>query len=130
LLSITIDALPGNAVFDRTIDGMEKTPGSGQGKDFSTDYSSIILPTVAIYKNEVAIAGQAPQSDLYRTLEINWGGTPGPYFPQNKIYELFIADTDLVVLDSTPVPTPVASSLMLLGTGLMGLVGLKRKYFG
>ncbi|MFZ5450222.1 MAG: hypothetical protein ACOZFS_16455 [Thermodesulfobacteriota bacterium] len=125
LTNIIIDALPGNVVFDRTIDGMEKTIGSGQGKDFSTSSTSISFPDLGTYMNLVALDGQAPQGDLYSTLDIQLGNGFGRLFSDSVYYELFTADTDRIV----PVPTPVSSSLMLLGSGLLGLAGLGRKYF-
>jgi hypothetical protein len=124
--SITIDALPGNAVFDRTIDGMEKTPGSGQGKDFSTVISTIpAFPHLATYENQVAVGGQPPQGDLYRTLDIKLA-LNGILFFDSNYYELFTADTDRIV--ANVVPVPLGSSVTLLSTGLLGIIGLMRKY--
>jgi len=131
LSTITIDALPGNVVFDRTIDGSEKTPGSGQGKDFSTAYSGPPnFPAFATYRNQVALDGQAPQGDLYRTLEISW--TNGVFFNDSIFYELFTSDTDRITASVVPVPlvAPLGSGLSFFATGLLGLIGLRRKVRG
>jgi hypothetical protein len=136
--SITIDALPGNVVFDRTIDGMEKTPDSGQGKDFFTPYTGTTrFPTLATYRDQVAVGGAAPQGDLYRTLEIkfvvDFDLSPfGQPFKDSVDYELFTADTDRIVANVVPVPlvTPLGSSITMLGTGLLGIIGLRRKWQG
>jgi hypothetical protein len=133
--SITIDALPGNVVFDRTIDGMEKTPDSGQGKDFFTTYTGTTrFPTLATYRDQVAVGGEAPQGDLYRTLEIkfivDYDLSPfGQGFNDSVDYELFTADTDRITpVVPVPLVAPLGSSLTLLATGLLGIIGLRRKW--
>lgn len=132
LYSITIDTLPGNVAFDRTIDGMEKTPGSGQGKDFSTAFTSIPFPTLATYSNQVALDGQPPQGDLYSSLEIQWYLGFGNTFQDSIYYELFTADTDRITASVVPVPlvAPLGSGLSFFATGLLGIIGLRRKLRG
>lgn len=127
LSSISIDALPGNVVFDRTIDGMEKTLGSGQGKDFDSPYGDFFNYVLGTYKDQVALEGQSPQGDLYRRLEITFTGT-ALKFEAGIVYDIFTADTDRITA-SVPVPlvAPLGSGLSFFATGLLGLIGLRRK---
>jgi hypothetical protein len=131
LYGIKIDALPGNVVFDRTIDGVEKTPGSGLGKDFSTAYTSIPFPTRATYSNRVALDGKPFQGDLYTTLDIDFYLGAGVTIFDSQYYELFTADTDRITpVVPVPLATPLGSGLSFFATGLLGLIGLKRKLCG
>ena len=125
-------------VFDRTIDGTEKTPGSGQGKDFSTTHGGTSqFPTLATYRDQVALVGEAPQGDLYRTLDIDFivdfDLSPlGLLFGADRDHELFWADTDRITASVVPVPlvAPLGSGLSFFATGLLGIIGLRRKLRG
>jgi hypothetical protein len=130
LSSIIIEALPGNVVFDRTIDGSEKTPNSGQGNDFSTAlvnaFPPVLNPHLGIYHDLVAVDPNAPQGDLYATLEILFSNGAGAVFPANAnaSFQLFTADTDRII-PAGPPGAPLGSTVTFLGSGLLGLIGLK-----
>jgi hypothetical protein len=120
---VRIDALAGNTVFD-TNDNAEGTPGSWYGYDFTLnpDYSPNfdISGISATYQDAVAIMGSSPVGDLYRYLDIDFGNDFGP----GSSLEFF-ADTDTDA--ATPLGNvPLPGTFLLLGSGLLGLVGLRR----
>jgi len=116
LASLYIDSFPGKVVFDTILDP-ELTPGSARGKAVFAD------PLAATYIGLTGIIGDAssPYGDLYRYLEIVFD----PSFSQGTL--TWSADTDFIGLPGTPPGTvPVPPTVWLLGSGLLGLAGLRR----
>jgi hypothetical protein len=115
---LLIDGIPGGTVFDRTFGGVEGTPSSALGADFSTGYTlpGIDFTVTALYQDRVAVNGFGPVGDLFRYLDIDLG-MPGGLFNFDDPFT-FVADTDSVGL-GPQVAEP--GSLLLLGAGLVGI---------
>lgn len=113
ITNLFINPSPGDTVFDLN-NPFIGTPGSAQGHTF-TDGSSPFSIT-ATYSDTIALTSFAPVGDLYRTLNLAFGGAgfgPGSSMP-------FQMDTDLTLLpDDLRVPEP--GTVVLWGTGMAGL---------
>lgn len=121
---ILIDAGLGNTVFDTTSpdDPAYGTPGSARGLTFNV-VGANPYDIVATYRDEVALTGSAPVGDLYRYLDIVFTNTGG--FGSGRSLG-FIADTDNILFPGDFTPVPLPPSVLLLGSGLLGLVGWRR----
>jgi hypothetical protein len=124
LTNLFIDAGTGDTVFDIERDN-SLSPESFLGKPFFTSYADYLIAT---YSDLVGIEGTV-YDDLYRTLNLDFGsGLIGTELS-------FTADTDNLAIkgDINPVdpanPIPEPTTLLLLGTGLMGIAGVGRKKF-
>jgi hypothetical protein len=142
LISLAFNGAPGNTVFDRcwsggtqqtncnNDDGVEGTPGSSRGADFS-NFSGWQNGTINVtYSNAVGLNGNAPIGDLFANVLVLFGdGTYGNALPEggdgDDSYS-FRFDTDNARL-TQPLATPEPGSMILLGSGLLGVVARMRR---
>jgi hypothetical protein len=123
--SLKIEALEGLTVFDR-LGVPEYTPGSAFG--WELDYTGN-TDFIATYSDLLYLPGAQPLYDLYGTLTIDFKKydnnrqvyTNAYFTNADKNSLTFSADTDNI----NPVPEP--TTLLLFGTGLIGLMGLQKK---
>jgi len=123
-----IDAGPGDTVYDISWPPGASNPGpdsgtepSARGWTFQVVNGLGDLDILATYRDYVAIGGDAPVGDLFRSLDIQFTNAGGFGSSSTLVY---ITDTDNIMFagDLTPVPTPGAFLLAALGTGLVGWI--------
>ena len=107
-------------VFDAT-DPNQGTPGSAQGANFAIQSGCAGCDGTAIYYNQIAITPNAPVTDIFHLLDINFDQGTGP-----RDDWTFRQDTDNDIRKNTGfIPEP--GSLALFGAALAGLYGTGRR---
>jgi hypothetical protein len=111
LVRLVIDAGLGDTVFD-VIWPEYVTDGTAEGWEIDTTATGL-----ATYRDRVALTGDAPLGDIWRTLDIQLD--PGLAVGNSLT---FVADTDnLSISGDLDVPEP--GTMALLGVGLLGIGG-------
>jgi hypothetical protein len=118
-----VDAGPGDTVFDTTFNGEYGTNGSARGLNFHRTSINSGLNVTATYQDYVALAGDAPVGDLFRYLDLSFQIVGATGFSGVMTYE---ADTDNLQFAGDIHPVPEPATMLLLGTGIVGLIGFKR----
>jgi hypothetical protein len=119
LESLLLNGLGTLTIFDRTFGGLEGTPGSGLGGDWTTND----LPNAVInvtYLNPTGIGGNPPVGDLFQQVLVEFLDLTGP-----RVSFTFLQDTDN---DARFFQVPEPSPLALFGLALLAL-GLVRRRF-
>jgi hypothetical protein len=113
MISLLIDPFPGETVFD-TLDTFTTPPNTPGSENGAAEFAD---PLTGTYTNLVGIIGDAssPYGDLYQLLEVTFG----PNYLASGDRVTFIADTDSIGI------VPIPGSVLLLGSGLLGLVGFR-----
>jgi hypothetical protein len=111
LVAITIDAYPGNTVFD-IIEDPDLTPGSGRGR--AAFIQGDPGYQVAYFSGIVNLAGSAPYGDLWRELTVIFNNDVHP------------GESSSWKVDTDNICAPIPGSILLMSSGMLGLVGLRR----
>lgn len=125
LVRLVIDGIAGATVFDLTNSGLEGTPGSSFGHDFSGTYIFPLL-TDAVYVDEVRVGGAPAVGDIYGSLDIRFSGSGLVPLADGDEVIVFVADTDKVGLAPPGQAPEPGSTLLLLGAGLFALYRRRR----
>ena len=98
------------------------TPGSEQGRTFTVTSGPSALDIRATYRDQVAVIGELPVGDLFRTLDIEFLNVGGLGSASLFVYR---ADTDnMEFLPPTPLLVPEPATVLLIGAAV-GLVALR-----
>ncbi|HEY6509593.1 MAG TPA: PEP-CTERM sorting domain-containing protein [Vicinamibacterales bacterium] len=138
LESLEFNGVPGNTVFDRTLNGDVGTVGSSLGRDFAGfdwygECRLLIFCTpgqiTATYFNQVILGANDAAGDLFAGFKVDFNSFGGLGWGNNWRFSLDtdIATTRLVVPDTKVEDVPEPVSLLLLGTGLFGLAAARRR---
>jgi hypothetical protein len=120
ITDISMDSTSGNIVFDIPLK-KGNTKGSNTGQSFSLLSAGTGLKFQVTYSNLVELqSAKTPVGDLYEALNISVSGSTGKSATQFT-FRLGADRAD----GASPVPVP--SSLMLICSGILSLLGIRRR---
>jgi hypothetical protein len=125
--TLLLNGIPGQTTFDRYFDDLEGTPGSARGLDFA-GFDNFTGGIVVNYMNPLALGAGVPVGDEFVQMLLTFSpGITGLATTGAPLVFTFTQDTDNASTAITPDPVPEPGSLLLLGTGLVGVARMWRK---
>jgi hypothetical protein len=121
LRHLALNGTTGLTIFDRTLGGVEGTPGSANGLDFAFAGGSCAGCNALVnYSGQTAINAAPAVGDLWQVVDISFVAGTGP-----RENFSFVQDTDNDI--RAMIPETETYALMLGGLGLMTLVAKRRR---
>lgn len=123
LTQLVLDGSSGLTIFDRTFGGVEGTPGSANGLDFSFAGGTCgSCAANATYSGLTSITPNAAVGDLFQTLTVDFTNQSGP-----RTNWSFVQDTDNDSRFVPGIPEPETYALLLGGLGFVSWVARRRR---
>jgi hypothetical protein len=116
LQTLLLDGRNALTVFDRTLGGVDGTPGSALGLDWTSALGANTTINVT-FLDPTSVGGALAVGDLFQQVLVNFGDT-GP-----RVDFTFDQDTD----NDSRFRVPEPSTLLLLGLGMLAFAGVHRR---
>ena len=124
ITKLVIDAGAGDSVFDVAPWGSPSTLGSSSGAAFELKRPINQWDISILYSDLITLGAKRPVGDLFRQLTIDFADDT--LFGPGQTLE-FIADTDSLSRPGDLMPIPLPAAAWLFASGLIGLIGVRRR---